>query len=105
MHIRLYPFSPHNGVTTVNVHILLFSPLNINFVFNEIIIFVFSNFLCIQSFPQPKDIIASLGPLAFMCFCDGWGAGPPHQPPPWGTRIFCPLAFGVPTPLLQGNKI
>jgi hypothetical protein len=69
---------------------------------------IFRNFLCIHSVPQPKDIIVTSGLLAFICFCDGRGAGPPHQPPTWGTRIFCqgylPLAFGVPTPLLQGNK-
>jgi hypothetical protein len=52
-------------------------------------IFLFRNFPWICSFPQSKDIILSLGLLAFICFCDGWGAGPPHQPPTWGTRIFC----------------
>jgi hypothetical protein len=31
-----------------------------------------------HSSPQPKYIIVSLGLLAFICFCDGWGAGPPH---------------------------
>jgi hypothetical protein len=30
-----------------------------------------------------------LGLLAFVCFCEGWGAGPGprHQPQTWGTRI------------------
>jgi hypothetical protein len=52
-------------------------------------IYLFRNFPCIHSFPQHKDTIVSLGLLAFICFCDGWGAGPPHRPPTWGTRIFC----------------
>jgi hypothetical protein len=51
--------------------------------------FLFRNFPCIHSFPRPKDIIVSLGLLAFICFCDGWGGGPLHQLPTWGTRIFC----------------
>jgi hypothetical protein len=69
----------------------------------------FRNFPCIHSFPQPKDIIVTSGLLAFICFCDGWGAGPLHQPPTLGDQDFLsglsPLAFGVPTPPLQGNKI
>jgi hypothetical protein len=41
MHVCLYEyysFSPHNGVTTANVHILNFSPVNDNFdIFNGLI--------------------------------------------------------------------
>jgi hypothetical protein len=55
----------------------------------NIYLFYFRNFPCIHSFPQPKDIIVTSGLLAFTCFCDEWGTGRPHQPPTWGTRIFC----------------
>jgi hypothetical protein len=53
------PFSPHNGITSVNVLILLYSPINDNFNFHGIIInllllyrlpyfvFLFVNYFCV----------------------------------------------------------
>jgi hypothetical protein len=66
------------------------------------------NFPYIHSFPQPKDIILTLGLLAFM-FLWWVGSRPTAPTPNPGDQDFLsgltPLAFGVPTPLLQGNKI
>jgi hypothetical protein len=59
-------------------------------------LFCFRNFPCIHSFPQPKDIIVTSGLLAFICFCDGWGAGPPHQPPNLGDQDFLSLSLWCP---------
>jgi hypothetical protein len=70
----------------------------------------FRNFPCIHSFPQPKDITVTSGLLAFIYVFFWWVGSRPTAPTPnLGDRDFLsglsPLAFGVPTPLLQGNKI
>jgi hypothetical protein len=80
------------------------------------ILFLFRNFPWIHSFPQPKDIKKGF-PFVFCIFRSfsihmflWWvGSWPTAPTPNLGDQDFLsglsPLAFGVPTPLLQGNKI
>jgi hypothetical protein len=85
-----------------------FKMWNIKTVYFYFHFFYFRNFPWRYSFPQPKDIIVSLGLLAFVCFFMG-GELAHCTNPILGDQDFLsglsPLAFGVPTPLLQGNKI